>query len=193
MAEDKEKPAATTELENEEGKDGANTDNNPTDKESATNKDPEKEGKDGKPADKEPTIEELIAAAIEKDRSDRQKEAEAEEARKKGDFEKLLKDAEVKLKEANLKAWRAEAITEHKLTADWASLLNGETETEIKAAAKALRKRLDDEIKAAAKADLEAHPGTLPGQRGSGSNKNEAEKVGKTIAGAFGLGRIPNI
>jgi hypothetical protein len=150
----------------------------------------------GKPATEEkpnePTVEELIAAALEADREARRVEAEEEEARKKGDFEKLLEQREAELKTANLKAWRSEAMVEHKLSKEWASLLDGNTEAEVKAAAKSLRKRLDDEIKASALAEREEHPGTPRGQRGEGKGKSgDTDAVRKTVEGAFGLNRIP--
>lgn len=126
-----------------------------------------------------------------------QEAAEAEAQRKaaieSGQIQKVLDDTEAKLHKTQLALWRSRALAKHKLADVWFDALNGENEKDIEDAAKALKKRLDDEFESR-KRVLDETPGTPPnlgGKPKSSSKPQDGETTTrKNIEGAFNIGGL---
>ena len=101
-------------------------------------------------------IAEATSKAIAEREAQLAKEAELKAAEEQGNYKKLYEEEEKKRKRAELAQFRSEAINKFKLSEKAFDYLNGETKDEIFAAAKQIRKMVDEAVEEAKKLEVES-------------------------------------
>lgn len=113
------------------------------------------------------------------------KQQDDEEKKKKGEFQELYATEQSEHLRTKQELWKLRAASELELDSEWADLLTGESEEEIKASAKAMRERLD---KLAKKNGSENKgPGTPRHQKGAdnGTSPDAAKKTASALDKLF--------